>query len=419
MSSAQIPENLVLVDCSNDMEMRGYCHSQNSATWKSDLLTVDEYVQREFALSTADLCIQHLKTSENSDDVDTGKEESKGIFRKYLGVRYFALKDMSLPETSNYSQIVSSVETLNKVGYVVPPESGKQVPVLSVCIGGVFTAEKFRGNGYAKSMIQLLNKHYDDMAKTQEGVKTGKFLEWKVMTLYSEVGEFYSKVEYVSDHVPVHHINKYNELLKAIEQKEGKNTKNKSVKYMNFKGYDELVDLEIKETEEKIAKAVEKRNAKKGTDFIFVLKPDILIYQWFAVRDIYIGCIAFPQLMAKNPLTYGVSVNNMSTKTNAHCMWHHAWAEKNLTILKVFTQRQDDIFELFKYMILEAQKYNLKEIHIWDEELSKEKYPNFFATLESVVGADHLSMKNTSLSAIRAPFHGKVEWLNNGKFCWF
>lgn len=390
-------KNLLLVEISEDEEVVAYCHTTNAVAWGSELYTTEQYIEREKHLRNQVIC--------TDPKIDKNLEQ----FRAYLGIKYYAFKDLSLPNTDKVSQIVSSVETINRVGYIREPNSEEEIPILSVCIGGVYTPEKFRGKGYASSMIKSLNKLYDDIATEH----SDSFLRYTTMFLYSEVGEFYQKLEYQSRHIPIHYLENDSSLLKFVKDlAELKRVEPLAVEDVN----ENLVTCLNTELEEcdKLASA-----SDLASKYKFYIKPDLDIYKWFKARDVFISSVAFPELVETHPLIDGFKVAD----SKSHIIWHHNWNEDKLNVLKMHIENfsQQDAVTLLAKALEELVKYRTKKLIIWDEDLSSDSFNDLFKKLEKH-DSFHAAQENSSLSAIRAKWSdnvNQIEWINNGKYAWF
>lgn len=395
--------NFKLSDITEDQELIEYCHRQNVVTWGSDLYDTEQYVLREKHLRDQAIC--------SNPAIDLSLEK----YRKFLGARYFAFLDLSLPAKEKHSQIVSSCETLNRVGYIQPPGSTFSIPSLSVCIGGVFTPSKFRGKGYASAMMEHLNKFYDDIS-----ISNGPedlFLKHTTMFLYSEVGDFYQKFGYQSRHIPVHELindNLNDHIIKGLKLDKSL----KDATPLNLDHNDVNLELCLKqEIDECESLSTCKDTIEK---YRFYMKPDLDIYKWFKARDVFISNLAFKNLINKHPLVDGYKIND----TKSHIFWHHNWNENKLYVLKLYLEDEknlDDLTLLLVKCLEELKKYNLKEMVLWDDDL-KVSDKNAFLAAFAAHGILHLNSENSSLSAIRAAWIDDInnlEWINNSKYLWF
>lgn len=383
----------------DDPEIIRFTHLNNSEAWKG-LLTAEQYAQREQILGSTDIS-QKDKSPEIQELYPNGY--------KHLGIKYFILKDESLPDTDKFSQIVSSCETLNRLGYCIRPGSNGVVePALIVCIGGVFTESKFRGKGYAGKMIQMLNQYYDELI---EANPDSVLLKNLIINLYSEVDNYYEKFGYHSFHVPLHYITQLDKFM--LEYCPDKLSEGK---FLNHDDYQHLIDVHDNNFKENLVK-LHNANPEK---FIFTVKPDLDIYKWFQDRDIFIAKTVNKLTEGnEDTLKFGFELNDGS-----HIIWHHNW-NGNLLVIVTIHMKQNDretLLQLIGQAILEAQRYNLTKIQFWNEELPLEEYPQLLQTLQKLEKKDKLYAVNGSISAVRPPTgfdKDAIIWDNNTKFCWF
>ncbi|SCW01138.1 LAFE_0D05908g1_1 [Lachancea fermentati] len=379
-------------------EIIRFTHLQNSQIWRTKYLTSEEYAERERILGQSEIAKEHQSNHARKQFAE---------YAQYLGLKYFVLKNLELPNTSETSQIVSSCETLNRVGWYTKPESSGNVqPVLSICVGGVFTSEENRGKGYASVMIERLNQFYDKLA---DAPGSPSFLKDKVMFLYSEVGDYYAKFGYISRHVPVHSVHHLDELLERYcgeeVQPEGR--------FLGFSGYEDLIDLQGNSFQEKMLQL----QVTNPDLRVFSVKPSLAIYQWFKHRDIYIS----QKFLEKPPTRFGFAL-----PTGSHIIWHHHWTNGVLYILKVHIVGEDNpestLKKLLAACIREAIATKLTHLEFWDDEINKATHPSLFEVLSTIEDKTSLYQENSSRSAIRAPKSVDAEnliWHNNTKFCWF
>lgn len=392
-------DNLAFVNYDDD-EIRQFTHMNNAEAWKG-LLTREDYTEREKRLGSTDIATKD-QTPEIQDMYPEGS--------KWLGIKYFVLKDLDIPNTGKCSQVVSSCETLNRIGYCIHPGTkGKIEPALIICIGGVFTEEKYRGRGYAGKMITSLNKFYDDL-RENHGDKS-PLIKNLVINLYSEVDNYYEKFGYHSLHVPLHHITKFDEFLTNYCD----NNVVKEGRYLEFNGYEDLVALHDAQFEKSLYKLA-KENPNK---FIFTVKPDLDIFKWFQERDVF---IMKKTGNGEEELPFGFALPDQS-----HVIWHHNWNDKVLVVTKIYISdngkpKEDTLKQLIGNAILEAQRTNLTKVQFWDEEIPIQDYPELNKLLNEVEDKSQIYKTNGSVSAVRPPTgytSDNVIWDNNTKFCWF
>lgn len=393
---------MVKFELVEDPEVIRFTHIENGLAWSSDVLTREEYADREHILGQSEVGQLHRC------DEHAARFESNA---KHLGIRYFVLKDLSLPETSSTSQIVASCETLNRVGWAIVPGTSDVVSVLSVCIGGVFTLKDHRGRGYAKKMIDLLNDHYDSLAESTED----PFLKYMVVFLYSEVGEYYAKMGYKSYHDPLYEVFALDALEKRYCDAVVATAGSPEIRTLGYDDYEDLVERQRQQFKKKMVQA------NDGSKFIFTLEPTLSIYKWFEDRDIFLS----KKFQDEKPERFGATLPDGS-----HIVWHHSWIARSLYILKVHVDPSQDGSEEDKFAVLlkeaikECRASTLQFLEFWQDEIPGEKFPKFHTTLRLVESGHNLAKSNGSLSAIRlspACQREKNEclWLNNTKFCWF
>ncbi|CCD25884.2 uncharacterized protein NDAI_0G01080 [Naumovozyma dairenensis CBS 421] len=400
--------NSLIFEEYNDPELIGYSHSQNGEAWKG-ILSLEDYAAREWTLGQSSIA-QKQKSPEI-------QEKFPDCYQN-LGIKYFMLKDLNLEATSKTSQIVSSCETLNRIGYCIRPGTNNTIePSLVVCIGGVFTPEMHRRNGYARVMIEKLNQHYD---KIRDSPNAPPLLKNLVINLYSEVDEYYEKVGYYSLHVPLHHVTALDEFNEkfcngyAMEQ-------NDSGRLLGYDNYEDLVKLQDIEFKKNLL-----ASAKAHPDsFVFTVAPDIDIYKWFEDRDIFIQRKITPNGSVKIP-PFGYAL-----KDNSHIIWHHNWNNNLLVIIKLYIsedakkekKKEEKVLrELMFYAIEETKAHNLTKLQFWDEELPLKEFPTLQNTLSKLEHESKLYATNGSVSAVRPPIgfnKDTIVWENNTKFCWF
>lgn len=369
-------------------------HVQNGANWKGPL-NIESYVERERTTARSNLA---------------RKNELNEICKEFpqlapmLGIRYFAVKDRDT--------IVSSCETLNRLGYFISPGESNNIEYnLAVCVGGVFTPEEYRGKGYASYMMKKLTEYYDNI---RDAPNAPRGVNQLTFTLYSEVGEYYKKFGFESKHVPVHTITQIDAFLKKYcEQAVFKN----DGKIVEDNDYDSLVSLEDQEFRKKLLK-LHKANPNA---FVFTLKPDADNYKWFNLRGSFIlKNIDRPQV----PLTFGYALGDGS-----HILWHHNWGSESLLTLKVhlnpegsFQEKNDILKELFANAVKEIKSTKLKHLEFWDDEVPLEKFTELSQIVHDLEDHSTLYAENESLSAVRpSPTYMTKEiiWDNNTKFSWF
>ncbi|CCF57230.1 hypothetical protein KAFR_0C02370 [Kazachstania africana CBS 2517] len=381
-----------------DPEIVTFTHLNNSEAWKG-LLTEQEYAEREKILGNSEIGQKHKLYESKKKFPDS---------YQWLGLKYFTLKDERLPSSDKFSQIVSSCETLNRVGYCITPGSnGKIEPALVVCIGGVFTLQKHRSKGYAKVMIESLNKFYENL---RNEYKDDLLIKNLVVNLYSEVDDYYEQFGYHSMHVPLHYVT---ELDKMFSEYCGGNLDLKGT-FLGFDDYDHLIRLH----DEDFKKRLLKLHREHPNSYIFTVKPDLDIYKWFQHRDIFI--------MRATGKGDTIPPFGFALEDKSHIIWHHNWNDNYLVITKVFfaseSSKEETLKKLIAHAITEAKAKGLSKLQFWDEEIPIKRFSELDTLMHELEDKSKLYVSNSSVSAVRPPNgydKNSVIWDNNTKFCWF
>ncbi|SCU97659.1 LADA_0H07492g1_1 [Lachancea dasiensis] len=397
-------DNLVFEQVT-DPEIIRFTHLANASSWQPEFMSREDYAIRERILGSTDISTKHK-------DVEMQKRFAEAS--EHLGIKYYVLRDLNLPASSKTSQIVSSCETLNRVGWSITPHSqGEAVPVLTACIGGVFTIPEHRGKKYAAEMITRLNQFFDGLSST---AGNSGFLKNIVIFLYSEVGEYYSKFGYVSRPVPLHSVKNLDAVLDSYcgGLQVGPNDRD-----IGFDGCRELEEFEKRSS----LKSLKEQHARNPDSFKFALEPSNDNFKLFHERSLYQKKFLDPGSTAR----FGYALANGS-----HIVWHlNYWPhERSLYILKLqinedtenAEDQEKDLKKLLAQAVHEAKEHNVKSLQFWDTELGQQEWAKpFLGFLQQAEEPSNLYQENPSRSAIRianvAP--EKILWVNNAKFCWF
>ena len=367
--------NDLVLELSTDPEQIRYTHLQNSSAWRAKL-TAEEYADREWLIG-CESKLGKRKVDEN------------------LGLYHFVLRDKSIASSGKFGDIVASCETMNRKAWRIDPK-GELVEVVAACIGGVFTLEPYRGKGYACTMISLLNRYWDERLD-----KRG------FMFLYSEVGDYYSRVGYESAEVKVHELHnleQYRDPELDLDVSD--------YHFLKYEDYSTLVELQYKNAKEFLIS-----KSKQTDKVLYSLIPNIDTYTWFHDRDLFIAS----KLRAEKQVDhFGVTLND---GTHDRVVWLHDWSSDDLTIVALTASSHESFKKLLNLSISEAISCKFDSIHIWHSGLGQD--PETVAAnvkfLESN-SSSKLFQDNSSRSAIRpldgSPL-GTYSWEFNDKWCWF
>ncbi|KAH3680389.1 hypothetical protein WICMUC_000320 [Wickerhamomyces mucosus] len=362
----------LLLEETTDYEVICYTRQQNSAAWKGNL-TEEQYISRE------------KKTSDSGISIKRDEPQ-------FLGLHSFILKDLSLPTSGDkFDQIVAACETLNKRAWVAI--NGEVKEVAAPCIGGVYTLPHHRKKGYAEKMIEQVNKFWDE-----------KLDKDSFIYLYSEVGDFYSRVGYKSFEVPVHKIKGLaNFEIPLIDSKFDK---------LTFESYGDLIDNLSDNIKNKLI-----IKSKATSKHLYSQRPTLDQFTWFHIRDIHTREAL--SIESDKSECFGVKIDDEN-----FIIWYHEWGSKELAVVKLSSSSFDSLQKLFFAAVKEVQNTNLDLIYLWDSTIPQDYHNEFIKFVEQTFPETKFDQSNGSISAIR-PIDEKrrdllnYSWENNEKWCWF
>ncbi|KAH3688783.1 hypothetical protein WICPIJ_000227 [Wickerhamomyces pijperi] len=369
--------NLVLEQV-QDPEVAEFTRRQTAVIWKGKY-TVEEYIERDNKTSNGEL--------------------SKVDPETWSGLYVFVLKNLDLPETDKFSQIVSSCETINRTVYHV--QDGVLQELVSSCIGGVFCLPQHRRKGYSATMIELLNKYWEE-----------RLPQKSYMSLYSEVGEYYSRVGYKSFEVPVHKI-------KLSEDYQVLAADLATLEHLKYEQYEHLISKFDQDLKSNLINQSKQNNSR----VIYSAKPTLSQFTWYHIRDIHACSKIRKDINKPVENNFGVKLDDSN-----YIIWNHEWHGDQLLILKVQVTSLNNLVQLFQLAMVECHNLKLKEIYLWDSCIDSALREEFRGYLRGLSGSDsikvEMDLENGSVSAIR-PFDETVRenvdysWEQNEKWCWF
>lgn len=383
----------------------------NSEAWKGPL-DAKEYIEREYVLGKSNMI--------NSGD---------------NGIYVFTLVDRSRRD-----DFLCSLELLVRKSFkLVWSEETKSVikhSVLSGCIGGVFTPQVNRGKGYARIMIN----------KLVELSRLDYLGEDGFLTLYSEVGEYYSKSGFTSLPVPLLKMKVTDSQEDALE-----NVKIEPIMYHTF---DELLDRYgmhlTHELEQKVAKDHKER---------VVVEPVLEIVDWFHLRSKFVASklmdlteqvktdVPYQQLVDQltplKPNVFGLKLTSAGGDFIGFIAWTYDWKQTKdsdhkyagtATVLKLFISPEYDQLKYSKYLFSQAVGYYVnngsldgeigapvEEVVVWDSEVDEhvkqwltDKYAPRVTDNGSISAIMLLNEHEQKLFE-----DGKLIWEENTKIPWF
>lgn len=383
----------------------------NSEAWKGPLDT-KEYIERDYVLGKSNMV--------NSGD---------------NGIHVFALVDKC-----HRDDFLCSLELLVRKSYkLIWNEETERVTkhsILSGCIGGVFTPQVNRGKGYARIMI----------AKLVELCRLDYLGEDGFLTLYSEVGEYYSKSGFTSVPVPLLRIKVSSNEEDALE--------NVKIEPLMYHTFDEVLDRYrthlIHELKQKVAKDHKER---------VVVEPVLEIVDWFHLRSKFIASklmnhkeqlkIDVPyqqvvdQLSLLKPKVFGLKLKSASDDFIGFIAWTYDWKltegsdhkhSGTATVLKLFISPDYDQLKYSKYLLSQAVRHfvnngspngeigaPVEEMVVWESEVDEpvkqwltEKYASIVAENGSISAIMLMNEREQKLFK-----DGKLVWEENTKLPWF
>jgi hypothetical protein len=345
-----------------DIEIIKQCQAGNYVTWGPPL-TLEQYQDRDWKNYNTD----YMNLQRDNPEITNG------------GV-YFILKNQN-------GDIESSCEILLRDCWIKTKDNNNNnnnnnnneiIIINAKCavIGSVYTIEKYRGKGNGNIMMNQLNKLLDSVYLTGP---------YDVAFLYSEVGEYYSKFEYQSYHVPV--IKLDIEYYKNI-------VKNADFNYEQITDFTEVAN----DFKEKKMIELQKQSINNDDEMIFMLKPTASIFEWFSNRSHTSGY-----------LIRSSSSNDSNDTNNILNYVIFTTVSSSTTILALYATNpiiQDQLLSL----VSKHHSNPSTTLSIWETDLS---FANKIKSIETI--------ENSSLSAARTKISNnkKLVWAANGKWCWF
>ncbi|KAF3924003.1 hypothetical protein ABW21_db0203877 [Orbilia brochopaga] len=284
------------------------------------------------------------------------------------------------PQTTDH--VLSACETIRKPCLIVR-DNGEVEDVISWGIGSVYTSEKHRGKGYARTMMQLLGhqlKDFRDPSDPDQKLRVG------FSVLYSDIGkQFYKKVgwqPHESSHIsfPSHLPSSVS--VSAVAGR---------VKQIAKGDLKALCAVDCNH----IRRYVAKTPFREGIKARCVQLPVVEVMDWHHAREEYIG----PYVTNKTPSVKGAWVPLTNTAEyppregsegldSAWVIWTHDFALKKLLFLRlhvppVTSTNQDSVSAALRALIVaaavEAQAWSFDEIISWNpDDLTMDAVKNVF-----------------------------------------
>lgn len=399
------------LDRLTDLRSINETRAKNAQAWKN-LLPEEEYVEREFLLSKA-------------------KITSLDINRLCV----FALKK------KDTDTVVSSMEVLIRQAWRFKNDNGQvvKIPVLSGCIGAVYTYPEYRGNGFAAMMVR----------KFMEVMKQTDYLGTDGFTfLYSEIGEYYANHGFKSFAVPIAKIP-----LRGSKQPVQLPAGASLVPYHGFEYLFALYrDHFASEMTAKVKyDGIERISVVPTADFVdwFHLRAKFLSTRLFGDKNaqVNVWTDSYEHIASEfqkvEPKYFGLRLDCPSSgKHIGFIVWTYDFDyckdeqkyHNHATVLKIHVNTPDFDRDTYALQLLELAKGYLELPHeeeplknfttlvVWESELSEHAQLD----LEKKFGAA-LHLENSSRSAVmynneeddKKLKSGAIIWENNTKLPWF
>ncbi|RVD84113.1 uncharacterized protein DFL_005881 [Arthrobotrys flagrans] len=343
------------------------------------------------------------------------------------GITYWILVDPSTPCNPTCPQspdhILSACEVIRKP-CLIARKNGEVEEVICYGIGSVYTSERHRGKGYAKSMLQRLGrqlKSLPDPSNPEESLRVG------FSVLYSDIGkEFYNRIGWRPHQSS--HISFPSKLPTSVPSSKAKDVLKSDLKALCAS---DCAHIRRVVTKTPFAPDVEVR---------CVQFPTVEVMEWHHAREEFIGQYA----TSKVPTVKGAWISIQqgaeyppkegSDGSNAvWAIWTHDFAEKKLVFLRLHTptvtsSNESTILDALKHVVIaaanEAEAWGFKEIISWNpDDITETAVKSVFGT---EAGYDLVHREMDSIASLM--WYDKdgseetepegIEWCVNEKFAW-
>lgn len=349
-----------------------YIHDLNSSAWAKDL-TVEKYHAREQTLASTPL------------------------------TRNGGLSAWVLVNPEDPHEVLSSCETIKKGAFVSSlPANGDDVSsvkqVTAHGVGSVFTPVEHRGNGYARTMLQLL----------AETLRKGNYDGFSV--LYSDIGkEFYARLGWLP------HRSAHLE-FPAIEEAVAPVTGVKSLRSTD------VPSLCVKDVAA-LTEALSRPNLSANTRIAFV--PDYQTMEWHWTREEFVAPVLRKHMDIK-PETKGA----ITVDSKRWFIWNRDFGKNSsqLFIIRYVNvsrslndlDEESHVARLFRAASIEARKCGLKKVTMWNPD------DICIRAARRVAGPAVQVVDRATESICSVMMHSKhkgsgpeeVDWVANEKYAW-
>ncbi|KAF3935546.1 hypothetical protein ABW19_dt0202293 [Dactylella cylindrospora] len=377
----------------------------NKSSWKG-ILTDNAYYLREAHLSSQDLT-------------------------RNGGITYWVLVDPAEPCDSECPQspdhILSACETIRKPSLIVR-KNGEIEDVICYGIGSVYTAERHRGKGYAKTMLQLLGhrlKSCPDPDPENANLRVG------FSVLYSDIGkQFYARVgwhPHQSSHISFP--------AKLPSSFAGKCTAKNAMKG-DLKALC-AVDCTY------ITKTVTKTPLKTGLQARCVQLPTAEVMDWHHAREEFVGQYATTKAPTVKGAWAAITKDAEFPPKEGNegldavwVIWTHDFSENKLVFLRLHSppvnkENESAVHNALRQILIaaaqEAAAWDFKETISWNPDDATVTAVESIFGKESEGGFDVVHRETDSIASLmwydregggeEVEPQG-IEWVVNEKFAW-
>lgn len=318
-------------------------------------------------------------------------------------------------------EIVSACETQRRQAYL--KVKGQPVETtINQSIGAVFTAEQYRGKGYAAKMLEAVTKVLKTWQLPENLSEEAK--DHVLLTLWSDVGDYYSRFGYVKDSI---------ETL-VISVADSAKTSTKKGTSLDFITDENTLAALAYQNQQSFKSIMDRDTEKDGISRVAIV-PSIGSYQYLNWRAIYHGPLLSKR--KEHPTVFGAKTDH------SWILWTQDFPNDKLYILSIHSDLDDhnavvkDLMVLFGAAVSEADYWSLSTVEIWRQDLpwqlgldqgadTAEEPASISGgiTIHGLVGTavEHGLAVKVKDRAGSWPCWYRIEgtkWVFAGKYCWF
>lgn len=357
----------------------------NSIAWKGPL-DVQTYIARE----------DHLLSQRLTKD----------------GLTCWLLVDRNQPEGKR--TILSSCETYKKKALLAYDGQLEDIPTHGV--GSVYCRPEFRGQGYARRMLEELSKRLDTWQMENE--RRGRSL---FTVLFSDIGKkFYAQFgwkPFLSSHTSLRPISReeYSRPIPGTNLPTARALFAEDIRTS-------MCDVEVLEKQRELLRQA----SEKSPGAKVAINPDFDHYLWHWAREEFYA----EKLHSYRdpPVIKGAGVD----KSNVYCVWNRNFGEtpqeNTLFILRwVYDEptspaESQTIAEAMAALLrraqLEAHEWNMASVDFWNPTPLMQKAVSMLEPNAEVVHREKSSIASLRWTGAEQSLGKDVEWLWNEKYAW-